>query len=55
MTGTNVSVIPRPPTGLRVIAGSEPASASGLAGDACRHYFVKQGGVWTCTMCGATR
>lgn len=23
--------------------------------DACRHYFVKQGGVWTCTICGETR
>jgi hypothetical protein len=21
----------------------------------CRHYFVKQGGVWTCTLCGETR
>ena len=24
-------------------------------GSSCRHYFVKQGGVWTCTMCGETR
>jgi hypothetical protein len=23
--------------------------------DECRHYFVKQGGSWVCTMCGATR
>lgn len=22
---------------------------------ACRHYFVKQGGAWTCTICGETR
>lgn len=21
----------------------------------CGHYFVKENGVWTCTMCGATR
>jgi hypothetical protein len=25
-----------------------------LFGD-CGHYFVKVDGVWTCTMCGATR
>ena len=22
---------------------------------ACRHYFVKEGGLWVCTMCGETR
>lgn len=22
---------------------------------ACRHYFVKEGGRWTCTMCGESR
>jgi hypothetical protein len=21
----------------------------------CRHYFVKQGGSWVCTMCGEVR
>ena len=24
-------------------------------GSKCRHYFVKQGGHWVCTMCGATQ
>lgn len=33
-----------------------PAGAPGVAaGGECRHYFVKQNGTWTCTMCGATR
>jgi len=25
------------------------------AADECRHYFVKEGGQWVCTMCGASR
>jgi hypothetical protein len=24
-------------------------------GSDCRHYFVHEGNVWRCTMCGATR
>jgi hypothetical protein len=55
MTSTNISVTPRPPTGLRIIAGGRLATVNGLAADACRHYFVKENGRWTCTMCGATR
>lgn len=26
-----------------------------MKGDSCRHYFVKQGGRWVCTMCGASQ
>jgi hypothetical protein len=55
MTSTNISVSPWPPTGLNITAGRRPANVNGLAGGACRHYFVKQDGRWVCTMCGAVR
>ena len=40
----------QPLTGFTLTPKGEAAAAA-----ECRHYFVKQNGTWTCTMCGATR
>jgi hypothetical protein len=41
----------QPLTGFTLTSKGEAATADAE----CRHYFVKQNGTWTCTMCGATR